>query len=1333
MAVKLNAEASQFKREMDAAAQSVKALASESKLADAELRKTGDTQTYVEQKTAALTRQIEQQRRAVEAAERLQALANRQYGEGSQEAQQYTAALNRQKAALANLQADLQQVTAGTDRMQASMRSGGDATAALGRIADNTKFTAFKGALDSVSQKMDAVAQRARQTASQIWNMATDSAKWADDLATNASRYGIDTQTLQQWQYASNFVDVEASTIAAASNRVLTAIRNDSEALTNLGVNTRTAAGTMRDTQDVFWETVEALGRMTNETERDAAAQEIFGRSFADLLPLVEAGRDAWRSYCEEAERAGYVLSEDQISRLTSFDDSIQRMRASITSLKHGLMAELAPGFEAISETVTEAVDSLIQWTRTAEGQEAIHSLTEAIQALIRSLANGGLQALITGITDAITALGHAADWAAEHADSLVPLLGLAIGGNYVGRGVINGIQTVSAIRNLFGGAGAVAGGHGLLAGGGAAATGGATTAAGGAAATGGGITAGSIIVPAVGFVGGIAAVSGVGLAARAMGEAHRSETGAEARRRIAEERGYSYETPQYTDAQIAYFRTQRQAQEAQRAAQEESRRTGIVEDILNEMHLIREDTGEQTTLAEWRAREEGSNWAEGITAEDITAAIESAHLSWSSSETSETTHEPTRAELGIGNAASAWEVVSHDGRIDLLEGPAFFEEWGRQWAEGMGGVGATAAERAGDNTPGGASAGLEATAARLAEIKSELDGIMSEWAQQLAQGIAVQISPEMQAYIDGLMAEARELTHTAGWYETDEFKQGEGAYALAMQGYDLEHTIPDAVAHVGRVYEHELAMIEQDITSKATEAQRARNARSQAFDAVEQADNEEERAAAQAAYEEAERVYQSAQAEYDAAVAGREAAEAQAEQNRLNQLAGLADQGVIAMGYHGELLTPPRETSESGSTDHTPRALMWLRAAMAEGATLPPGWLFPGEVPSLPSSQWLDEEGNPIFPQHATPESRWTEGSDSVAAALLARYGSWDAFLAESRDAQGNYVPDWAAAMVQMQNGTSEGRLFYDTMMAAFGDDFRSFAGQNGIGVFNSHYSSDPYWQMLNGTGTGYNPDTALSGFLTRFLGGNGGIWQTAAEANDAAVQAAVATYEAMEQAMGTPSSEPETHTDPALEANATNAATWLGNFLTALGGEEGNTPNIFRYSSGPAANLWNQRHGASPAYGAIFTDQHLEEDAEAAGEQASQGLANGITARSSVVVGAAHDLAMAVKAEIQSALDIRSPSHVMEELGHFIPAGLAKGITGSMSQVTAAVAGMAQAVSAPAQYIQGGRGGNSYSTSSAIYVDTYNQNSAEDIGYINSQLSDLQQRQLAGFGYRG
>ena len=52
------------------------------------------------------------------------------------------------------------------------------------------------------------------------------------------------------------------------------------------------ADGTLRDSEEVYWEIIEALGKVENETERDALAMALLGKSATDLNPLIEAGSE---------------------------------------------------------------------------------------------------------------------------------------------------------------------------------------------------------------------------------------------------------------------------------------------------------------------------------------------------------------------------------------------------------------------------------------------------------------------------------------------------------------------------------------------------------------------------------------------------------------------------------------------------------------------------------------------------------------------------------------------------------------------------------------------------------------------------------------------------------------------------------------------------------------------------------------------------------------------------------------------------------------------------------------------------------------------------------
>ena len=80
--------------------------------------------------------------------------------------------------------------------------------------------------------------------------------------------------------------------------------------------------GNLLDSNSVFNNVIDALGRMTNETERDAIAQALLGRAATDLNPIISAGSDALNKLAADAHKAGAIMSEDAVAALDYAGDT---------------------------------------------------------------------------------------------------------------------------------------------------------------------------------------------------------------------------------------------------------------------------------------------------------------------------------------------------------------------------------------------------------------------------------------------------------------------------------------------------------------------------------------------------------------------------------------------------------------------------------------------------------------------------------------------------------------------------------------------------------------------------------------------------------------------------------------------------------------------------------------------------------------------------------------------------------------------------------------------------------------------------------------------------
>jgi len=223
-----------------------------------------------------------------------------------------------------------------------------------------------------------------------IGNLAIKAGALADDLNTLASTTGLSTKQLQEFSYASDLIDVSTETLAGSLKKLTMQMNTaksgtgaSAEAFKKLGVNVTDAQGNLRNNNDVFNDTIRALGKVANETERDTLAMQIFGKSATELNPLIEGGIDTLAEMGKQANDLGLILSQEALDGANAFNDQIDILKA------NGRQTFQVIGSEIASQ-LTPAMTSL-----NGEVEKVIKSITTAIK-------NGGLTGLVEEMTKQI-------------------------------------------------------------------------------------------------------------------------------------------------------------------------------------------------------------------------------------------------------------------------------------------------------------------------------------------------------------------------------------------------------------------------------------------------------------------------------------------------------------------------------------------------------------------------------------------------------------------------------------------------------------------------------------------------------------------------------------------------------------------------------------------------------------------------------------------------------------------------------------------------------------------------------------------------------------------
>ena len=175
----------------------------------------------------------------------------------------------------------------------------------------------------------------------------------------------------------------------------------------------------MRDAQEVFWQAIDALGKVENATQRDQLAMQIFGKSAQDLNPLIKAGSDTWKKYADEAHNAGLILSEDSVGALGEFNDGLQRIDATMEAAQRQIMGALAPAFSEIAKYISEAAQEFTKWVQTDEAKQYLAEITELIKGVASGLLQNLKPAVETGI-EIFKSIGGAIQFLSENFDIIV-------------------------------------------------------------------------------------------------------------------------------------------------------------------------------------------------------------------------------------------------------------------------------------------------------------------------------------------------------------------------------------------------------------------------------------------------------------------------------------------------------------------------------------------------------------------------------------------------------------------------------------------------------------------------------------------------------------------------------------------------------------------------------------------------------------------------------------------------------------------------------------------------------------------------------------------------
>ena len=391
--------AAQYKKDLQQIVAQSKALSAEMKAVKTSFDKTTSAEEKNEAINKQLNKQIDVQQKLVDK------LAQAYEAEVAASGDQSVAA-QKAKEALMKGQATLNQLEA--ENRELAEAENTEAEAARG---NEKAHTSLNGVLKTAGAAVAAVAAAAAAAAKAIWDMTNAAGEWADNLLTMSAQTNLSVDTLQKWDYAARFIDVDSETmvkgIAKVTKMQAQSMKTGEDYVTMLNgqqIALKGSNGELKTSEQLFLEMVDAVGKIADDTEREAAAQDLFGKSYQEIMPLIKAGSEGLKAYGEEAESLGLILSGDAVDSLGKFDDQMQRLKATMETAGRQLALSFLPATQQVAEQLTDLASTVT--TALSDGfQEA--DVDVVLEALFDKLSQGmsNLSAIMPAVAKFVVGL----------------------------------------------------------------------------------------------------------------------------------------------------------------------------------------------------------------------------------------------------------------------------------------------------------------------------------------------------------------------------------------------------------------------------------------------------------------------------------------------------------------------------------------------------------------------------------------------------------------------------------------------------------------------------------------------------------------------------------------------------------------------------------------------------------------------------------------------------------------------------------------------------------------------------------------------------------------
>lgn len=213
----------------------------------------------------------------------------------------------------------------------------------------------------------------------------------ADSLNKLSQSTGTTVEQLSGYVYAAELADVSQESLGTGlkklSRNMMDAASGTGEAkdaFEAMGVSVKNADGTLKNAGQVLEDVADRFASYEDGAAKTALAMKIFGRSGADMIPLLNAGAEGIRKAAQEAGKFGRILDKETAQAAENFNDNLTRLGSVAQGFANSVMRQVLPSLEQYTDRIIKSAKESDTFEKAAKNAgETLVSVAEKAEIII--------------------------------------------------------------------------------------------------------------------------------------------------------------------------------------------------------------------------------------------------------------------------------------------------------------------------------------------------------------------------------------------------------------------------------------------------------------------------------------------------------------------------------------------------------------------------------------------------------------------------------------------------------------------------------------------------------------------------------------------------------------------------------------------------------------------------------------------------------------------------------------------------------------------------------------------------------------------------------------